>query len=332
CRRSGHYAKEKDYMNHRYFYKRVYYLAVLSAALQDKNSILNVKVEFGALNGDRCRPTILLKDYPAFNDACKLAKMWLHQRGIGGVDGRKKLANGYSSYQLIKGTMDFLVGNVTIERIKFKVQTTLQGIQGLKSSLTIINSLKVISRSPEFMNIKLLVSMLNLSNVKVVLDSDVKFDLLFLAQFSPNNNDKKQQIGRNLLNNFLAGKTNNVIIKGTTNSTILEPLREAFETLELTTVIPGLVTETPILKKAFFSIRFNSLFDKKGKASIEIFNPLNTVIRFLMIDMNVTVKDKLIGIINQKFGMDVDAVNGDLKVNVTSNILISVGNDDGGFM
>ncbi|CAG8654223.1 13463_t:CDS:2, partial [Racocetra fulgida] len=50
------------------------------------------------------------KDCPAFNDACKLAKVWLHQRGIGGdEDGwRKKLANGYSSYQLVKGTMDFL--------------------------------------------------------------------------------------------------------------------------------------------------------------------------------------------------------------------------------
>ncbi|CAG8614201.1 3931_t:CDS:2, partial [Scutellospora calospora] len=304
CRRSGHYAKEKDYMNNHYFYKRAYYLAILSAALQDKNSTLNVKVEFGAFDGDRHRSTILLKgqiskqqstdslpstlqynsailkdmycvshlnllyknskDCPAFNDACRLAKVWLYQRGIGGVNGGKKLANGYSSYRLIKRIFGF--------------QTTLQGIQGLKSSPTIINSLKVIGGSPEFMNFKLLVSMLNPSNVKVVLDSDVKFDLLW--------------------------KTNNVTIKGTTNSITLEPLREAFETLELTTVIPE-------------------------KASIEIFNPLNTVIRFLMIDAKVTVKDELIGIINQKF---VDAVNSDLKVNFTSNILISAGNNDGGFM
>lgn len=212
--------QEKDYMNYRYFYKRAYYLAILSATLQDKGLALNVNVEFGALLGDRRCPIILLKplennsdaldftirilpcipmdlfstqrlspsrnnirpqhfqdlgqisqqqsvdslpptpqynsailsdmycvshlnllyknskDCLAFNDACKLAKVWLHQRGIGGdedgwsgfngfvwkmlmcyllhgggVNGGKKLANGYSSYQLIKGTMDFLANH-----------------------------------------------------------------------------------------------------------------------------------------------------------------------------------------------------------------------------
>ncbi|CAG8497340.1 8306_t:CDS:2, partial [Scutellospora calospora] len=207
-------------MNNRYFYNRAYYLAVLSAALQDKNSTLNVKVEFGALDGDRRRSIILLKE--------------------------------------------FFIPNFIIRILPY-----------------------------------------------------IPMDVFSPQRFSPSRNNIR--------------KTNNVIIKGTTNSTTLESLREAFETLELTTVMP---TETPILKKAFFSIRFNSLFDKKGKASIEIFNPLNTVIRFLMIDANVTVKDELIRIINQKFAIKslVDTVNGDLKVNVTSDTLISVGNDYSRFM
>ncbi|CAG8663407.1 1848_t:CDS:2, partial [Scutellospora calospora] len=130
------------------------YLAVLSAALQDKNSTLNVKVEFGALDGDRHRPTNLLKIalipnflFTLYSNGCQISKqqstdslpstpqynptilktciggdedrwsgfnafVWkmlmcylLHG---GGVNGGKKLANGYSSYQLIKGTMDFL--------------------------------------------------------------------------------------------------------------------------------------------------------------------------------------------------------------------------------
>ncbi|CAG8512217.1 15440_t:CDS:2 [Dentiscutata erythropus] len=277
------------------------------------------------------------------------------------------------------------IGNVTIDGIKFEVQTTLQGIQGLTSSPTVINSLKVTGGSAEHINIELLVSLSNPSNVKIGLNSDVIFDLIcndtiigsviipnlvlergqnnltVLAQFSPNG-DEARQVGQNLLNNFLAGKPNNVSIKGNSNSTTIEPLRQAFETIELTTVMPGLVTETPILNRTFFSIRFNSLFDKKGKASIEIFNPLDTVIRFLKIDANVTVKNELIGIINQTFNENeqivvqggqslisndmelelkisvkaikslVDAVNGDLKVNVTSNITISVGDENGGFV
>ncbi|CAB5091673.1 uncharacterized protein OCT59_010412 [Rhizophagus irregularis] len=209
--------QEKDYMNYRYFHKRAYYLAVLAAALKNNKLGLNVKVEFGTLDGDNRRPILLLKpsgdhtdtdfsklncvirvlpsispetfpskrlspsrnnvrpyheinesqnsgsDLPptpqynnailsdmyyvrnlhdlykqsklcaAFADACKLAKVWLNQRGFGGDEdgssgfngfvwsmlmkyllqggghnGEKKLANGFSSYQLMKGTMDFL--------------------------------------------------------------------------------------------------------------------------------------------------------------------------------------------------------------------------------
>ncbi|RIA85318.1 Nrap protein [Glomus cerebriforme] len=219
--------QEKDYMNYRYFYKRAYYLAVLAASLQENKLGLNVKVEFGTLDGDNRRPIILLKPsgdhtdtdfsklncvirvlpsispetFPskrlspsrnnirphhetnefqnsssnlpptpqynnailsdmyyvrnlhdlykqakscaAFADACKLAKVWLNQRGFGGDDGsygfngfawsmlmkyllhdggqngEKKLANGFSSYQLMKGTMDFLANHNFIKNPVF---------------------------------------------------------------------------------------------------------------------------------------------------------------------------------------------------------------------
>ncbi|RIB26470.1 hypothetical protein C2G38_2030198 [Gigaspora rosea] len=313
------------------------------------------------------------------------------------VSGSEKIFNDFAKRLTLEKNVTFTmkgienvisntsIGNVKIEGIKFSVQTTLQGIQGLKSSPTVINSLKVTGGSPEHINIELLVNLSNPSNVKIALNSDVTFDLIcnetiigtviipnlvldrgennlkVLALFSPNG-DEERQVGRILLNNFLAGKTNNVSIKGNETSTTLEPLRQAFEAIELTTVMPGLVTDIPILNRTFFSIRFNSLFDKKGKAAIEIFNPLDTVIRFLKIDANVTVKNESIGVINQIFDENdqivvqggqslishdmeldlkisvkaikslVDAVNGDLKVNVTSNITISVGDDNGGFV
>jgi U3 small nucleolar RNA-associated protein 22 len=47
-------------MNYRYFNKRAYYLAVLAAALQENKLGLNVKVEFGTLDGDNRRPILLL--------------------------------------------------------------------------------------------------------------------------------------------------------------------------------------------------------------------------------------------------------------------------------
>ncbi|KAF9960710.1 hypothetical protein BGZ65_011803, partial [Modicella reniformis] len=68
---------------------------------------------------------------PAFKDACILLKVWATQRGLlrrtgegfngfllemlmayllqgGGVNGGKKLANGFSSYQLVRGTIDYI--------------------------------------------------------------------------------------------------------------------------------------------------------------------------------------------------------------------------------
>jgi U3 small nucleolar RNA-associated protein 22 len=85
------------------------------------------------------------KSCAAFADACKLAKVWLNQRGFGGNEdgssgfngfvwsmlmkyllkggsqnGEKKLANGFSSYQLLKGTMDFL-GNKNYILIYFYI-------------------------------------------------------------------------------------------------------------------------------------------------------------------------------------------------------------------
>lgn len=72
------------------------------------------------------------KSTPAVKEAVMLAKIWLYQRGLDastskgsgfslfifsmlmgyllqdGVKGNKKLSTGYSSYQLMRGTMDFL--------------------------------------------------------------------------------------------------------------------------------------------------------------------------------------------------------------------------------
>ncbi|KAG9293933.1 hypothetical protein G9A89_019271 [Geosiphon pyriformis] len=87
---------------------------------------------------------------PAFKDACLLAKVWLNQRGIGSdkdgefngflwtmlmaflLDGGgggtkvgKRLGNGFSSYQLIKGTMEFLANHDFIQQPIFMNESEL---------------------------------------------------------------------------------------------------------------------------------------------------------------------------------------------------------------
>ncbi len=99
---------------------------------QYNNAILSDMYYLSHLN-DLYKQTKLCGE---FANACKLAKVWLNQRGFGGDEdgssgfngfswsmlmkyllhaggpnGEKKLANGFSSYQLMKGTMDFLGKN-----------------------------------------------------------------------------------------------------------------------------------------------------------------------------------------------------------------------------
>lgn len=47
-------------MNHRYFYKRAYYLSVLASLIQDKKKGLKVKAEFSLFNDDIRRPILIL--------------------------------------------------------------------------------------------------------------------------------------------------------------------------------------------------------------------------------------------------------------------------------
>lgn len=48
-------------MNHRYFYKRAYYLSVLASLIQDKKKGLKVKAQFSLFNGDVRRPILTLR-------------------------------------------------------------------------------------------------------------------------------------------------------------------------------------------------------------------------------------------------------------------------------
>lgn len=54
--------QEKDYVNHRFFHKRAFYVACIAAGLQKSADALNVQVKFGFQDGDSLRPLILLED------------------------------------------------------------------------------------------------------------------------------------------------------------------------------------------------------------------------------------------------------------------------------
>ena len=59
--------QEKDYVNHRYFHKRAYYVACLAAGIREAGD-LNVDVKFGFQEGDSLRPLVVLQPTDASNN------------------------------------------------------------------------------------------------------------------------------------------------------------------------------------------------------------------------------------------------------------------------
>lgn len=53
--------QEKDYVNHRFFHKRAYYIACIAAGIQGIANELALEVKFGFQDGDSLRPVLLLE-------------------------------------------------------------------------------------------------------------------------------------------------------------------------------------------------------------------------------------------------------------------------------
>jgi len=58
----------KDYLNHRYFHKRAYYLACIAAGLKNAKD-LKIKMNFSLLNGNYLTPVILIQSVEGMNIA-----------------------------------------------------------------------------------------------------------------------------------------------------------------------------------------------------------------------------------------------------------------------
>lgn len=59
--------QDKDYLNHRYFYKRAYYLACIAAALKDAHSS-EYDFRFEDLHGDQLKPVLVVTSAPPIGD------------------------------------------------------------------------------------------------------------------------------------------------------------------------------------------------------------------------------------------------------------------------
>lgn len=162
------------------------------------------------------------------------------------------------------------IGQIVLDPIKFNVTSGLNGLQGLKDD-TIVESVDVLGGTKDHLNLDLALTIHNPSSLNLN-TGDLTLQLLkdgsvigttLLANLNLNmgNNSLKgagaftpnaSPAGKQVLNDFVAGKTTEVQVAGYSGSTEVDSLLEAFKGLQLSTNLPGL--ESKLLESAALTV------------------------------------------------------------------------------
>ncbi|KAH7108191.1 hypothetical protein BKA62DRAFT_764259 [Auriculariales sp. MPI-PUGE-AT-0066] len=166
-----------------------------------------------------------------------------------------------ATFQLVgssRAVANLPIGKIILDPIKFNVTSSLNGLQGLKN-FVVVKTIDVVGGTADHMNLALSLGIYNPSNLNLatgdltlqlqkdgsVIGTSLLSGLNLVrgnnsldgsAAFTPNANDQ----GKQVLNDFVAGKSTVVTIAGYSGSTQIQSLLEAFEGLNLETQLPGL--------------------------------------------------------------------------------------------
>ena len=173
--------------------------------------------------------------------------------------------NERTEFQLVgnsKAIANMSIGQVTLDPIKVNVTTGLWGLKGLKDGLTLIKSVDVTGGTTQAIQLGIDVGIYNPSSLELA-TGDLALQLyretallgttlipnltLSLgnntptasADFSPNNSP----LGLQTLNDFVGGNDAMLTIAGYSSSSDVASLLQAFESLNISVVLPGLQTQ-----------------------------------------------------------------------------------------
>lgn len=207
------------------------------------------------------------------------------------------------------------IGQITLDPIKVNVSTSLNGLQGLKKYTTIGN-VDVLGGNQQALNLSIEVFIYNPSNLQLA-TGDLQLQLerggailgtsllpnltLYMgnntlsstAYFEPNNSPQ----GSETLNNFVGGKDVELAITGYEGSTQVESLVPAFESLNITTILPGL--NTSLLSSGALEILATTFHtDNISHVTVSLANPFTATFTITGITSTVTSHNLSLGSIN----------------------------------
>lgn len=211
------------------------------------------------------------------------------------------------------------VGDLTISGMKFDDSVPLKGMNGLRDVNIAIQQIIVRGGTREALQIDIVVSMPNPSNVGISCGR-VQFECFYEQQrmgivvipnmvMNPGSNNIQSTMyfapkgsaaiasGRRLMSGYLAGRSAQVGLSATPATvTPIQSLKAALSSIKIQTVMPGL-RGVQVMRGAFFGIDIKTIFTQTATARFDAYNPLDATIRFLEMDCQMTYKGKSVGTI-----------------------------------
>ncbi|KAI9279037.1 hypothetical protein BC943DRAFT_298272, partial [Umbelopsis sp. AD052] len=211
------------------------------------------------------------------------------------------------------------IGTVRLTNIPFNTTTSLNGLQNLNTTSTIINSIDVTGGTTDGLQLAISVGMENPSNLQIA-TGDVTFlmnagdtqvgtvtlpnlnltrgsnTVLAVGAFNPAGSDAGQQ----LLTTFIEGKQNTVGINGYNGTTIIASLQEGLEGIILSSIMPGL--NATIVQGASLSILDDTLTSGYASTFVTIANPFTAGMSITHVISAVTYAGMPVGNIDSNLG------------------------------
>ncbi|KAI8579351.1 hypothetical protein K450DRAFT_288548 [Umbelopsis ramanniana AG] len=211
------------------------------------------------------------------------------------------------------------IGTVRLSNIPFNTTTSLNGLQNLNTTSTIINSIDVTGGTTDGLQLAISVGMENPSNLQIA-TGDVTFlmnagdtqvgtvtlpnlnltrgpnTVMAVGAFNPAGSDAGQQ----LLTTFIEGKQNTVGINGYNGTTIVASLQEGLEGIILSSIMPGL--NATIVQGASLSILDDTLTTGYATTFVTIANPFTAGMSITHVISAVTYSGMPVGNIDSDLG------------------------------
>ncbi|KAK0241921.1 hypothetical protein EDD85DRAFT_820884 [Armillaria nabsnona] len=233
------------------------------------------------------------------------------------------------------------VGVLSLNEITFSVETSIDGLQGLKAQPVTISDLDVNHGYPDFLLIKVNSLLYDPSNLTIGTD-DVSFlfsyqnqvigtaniaDLMIKpgngsyptdVHFFPQGSDAASA-GRTLLENYIQGVDAETSITGSTDSTSIKSLQMAISEIVLSPVTIPAIHDT-LIKSTSLTFPTDIVNTSIARASFILANPFTASINLLTVGATATYRGLTLGTI-QDVDVSSDPIHADGHSSVTSQSL-----------